>query len=105
MVRVCEPEFQNLPRSYTWPLEKWTHSCTRSSKMLTYSYTALLIFYSHLLLVIDKYRSQFIEYQQNKRRRKVSGRKKYMYIPGCQKSGAFHIRIKKVIYFLLKKGG
>ena len=28
VVRVCEPVFQNLPYSYTWPLEKWTHSYT-----------------------------------------------------------------------------
>ena len=28
VVRVCEPEFRNLPHSYTWPLKKWTHSYT-----------------------------------------------------------------------------
>ena len=28
LVRVCEPVFQNLPHSYTWPLEKRTHSYT-----------------------------------------------------------------------------
>ena len=25
LVRVCEPVFQNLPHSYTWPLKKRTH--------------------------------------------------------------------------------
>ena len=28
VVRVCEPEFRNLPHSYTWPLKKWTLSYT-----------------------------------------------------------------------------
>ena len=28
LVRVCEPAFQNLPHSYTWPLKKRTHSYT-----------------------------------------------------------------------------
>ena len=28
LVRVCEPAFQNLPHSYTWPSEKRTHSYT-----------------------------------------------------------------------------
>ena len=41
VVRACEPVFQNLPHSYTWPLKKRTHSYTRSSEMLTYSYTVL----------------------------------------------------------------
>ena len=36
-VRLCEPVFQNLPHSYTWPLKKRTHSYTWSSEMLTYS--------------------------------------------------------------------
>ena len=28
LVRVCEPVFQNLPHSYTWPSKKQTHSYT-----------------------------------------------------------------------------
>ena len=28
LVRVCEPVFQNLPDSYTWPSKKRTHSYT-----------------------------------------------------------------------------
>ena len=28
LVRVCEAVFQNLSHSYTWPLEKRTHSYT-----------------------------------------------------------------------------
>ena len=44
LICVCEPVFQNLPHSYTWPLKKRTHSYTSSSKILTYSYTALWFF-------------------------------------------------------------
>ena len=51
LVRVCEPVFQNLPHSYTWPSKKRIHSYTWSSKMLTYSYTALW-FLNPFLLVI-----------------------------------------------------
>ena len=28
LVRVCEPVFQKLPHSYTWPSKKRTHSYT-----------------------------------------------------------------------------
>ena len=28
VVRVCEPVFQNLPHSYSWPLTQRTHSYT-----------------------------------------------------------------------------
>ena len=28
VIRVCEPVFQNLPHSYTWPSKKRTHSYT-----------------------------------------------------------------------------
>ena len=28
LLRVCEPVFQNLPHSYTWPSKKRTHSYT-----------------------------------------------------------------------------
>ena len=52
VVRVCEPVFQNLPHSYTWPLKKWTHSYTRSSEMLTYSYILSFDFCTDLLLVV-----------------------------------------------------
>ena len=41
LVRVFEPVFRNLSQSYTWPLKKRYHSYTRSSEMLTHSYTAL----------------------------------------------------------------
>ena len=66
-------------------------------------------FISHLLLVVARYRSQFIEYQVNKQPQKIYERKKYTHILGCQKSGAFHIRIKKNgvshILFVEKKWG
>ena len=46
-------------------------------------------------LSLDKYSNQLIEYQENKQPRQISERKKYTHLLGCQKSGAFHIRIKK----------
>ena len=52
-----------------------------------------LIFYTHLLLVVRKYSSHFIKYQENKQPRKISGRKIYAYT-GSEKEGPF-IRIKK----------
>ena len=46
VVRVFEPVFWNLPQSYlTWTLKKRTHLYTRSSEMLTHSYTALWFLY------------------------------------------------------------
>ena len=68
-----------------------------------------LILYTYLLLVVDRYRSQFIEYQENKQPKKISERKKKCtHIPGCQKSGAFYIQIKKNwishIFFVEKRG-
>ena len=44
--------------------------------MLTYFIYCPLIFYTHLLLVVDRYRSQFIEYQENKHPQKIYARKK-----------------------------
>ena len=60
LVRVCEPVFQNLPHSYTWPSKKRTHSYTWSSKMLTYSYTALWLFVPIFCWLLHKYHSQFM---------------------------------------------
>ena len=68
-----------------------------------------LFIYCPMIWQLDKKGSQFIEYQENKQPRKISERKIYAYFPVCQKSGAFHIQIKKSrvshIYFLLKKRG
>ena len=63
--------------------------------MLTYSYTVLI--YSWLL---DKYHSQFIEYQENKQPWKISERKMCEYT----KYGAFHIGILKN-RVIVEKGG
>ena len=75
VVQVCEPVFQNLPHLYTWPLKTRTHSYTRSSEMLTYSYTVFCFFVPIYCRLLDKYHSQFIEYQENKQPRKISERK------------------------------
>ena len=88
--------------------EKRTHSYTWSSKMLTYSYIVLWFFYTHLLLVVDKYRSQFIEYKENKQRQKIYERiNTHIYTGMPEKWGLSHTNLEKigsVIYFLLKKG-
>ena len=56
---------------------------------------------------LDKYSSQFIEYQENKKPRKIS-EQKYVHIPECQKSGAFYIGTQKNrdihILFVEKRG-
>ena len=66
-----------------------------------------LIFCTHLMPVVRQIHSQFIEYQENKQPRKISERK-YVYIPSCQKNGAFHIGIQKNrvfhILFIEKRG-
>ena len=91
LVRVCEPVFQNLPHSYTWPLKKQTHSYTWSSKMLTYSYTALWFFlYSFLLVVRQISQSIHVWYQEDKQARKISERKKCAYTRMSEKWGLSH---------------
>ena len=109
LVRVCEPVFQNLPDSYTWPSKKQTHSYTWSSKMLTYSYTALWFF---LYPFFAGYYTNIIVNSCNTKRissLEKSLSEKYVHIPGCQKNGAFHIGIQKNgaihILFVEKKGG
>ena len=67
-----------------------------------------LIFYTHLLLVVDVYRSQFIEYQENKQPKKFYKRKNIRIYRDVIKVGPFTYESRKmrsVIYFLLKKGG
>ena len=81
LVRVCEPVFQNLLYSYTWPLKKRTHSYTWSSKMMTYGEEAASK---------NLWAKNMCIYQD------------------VRKMGPFHIGIQKIgsfIYFLLKKGG
>ena len=118
LVRVCEPVFQNLPHSYTWPSKKQTHSYTWSSKMLTYSYTALWFFVPIFCWLLHKYHSQFIYYQGDKQPRKISERKICAYTRMSEKWGlsdrnpeksAIHILFVEkrgpIIYLaVLKKG-
>ena len=90
VVWVCESVFQNLPHSYTWPLKTRTHWYTRSSEMLTYSYTVLWSFVPIYCWLSDKYHSQFIEYQENKQPRKISERKICEYTRMSEKWGLSH---------------
>ena len=106
VVLVGEPAFQNLPYSYTWPLKKRTHSYTWSSKMLNYSYTALWFFVPIYCWLLDKYHSQFIEYQ-NKQPRKISERKISVYTKLSEKWGFSHRNPEKSGHsytFYWKKG-
>ena len=77
--------------------------------MLTRSYTTLWLLYTHYWLVLDKYSSQLIEYQDNKQPRQISERKKiYTFTRMWEKWGLSHTNQEKnwsVIYFLLKKKG
>ena len=88
--------------------KKQTHSYIWSSTMLTYSYTALWVFFVPIYCwLLDKYHSQFIEYQENKQPRKISQRKICAYTRMSEKWGLSHWNPKKIgsfIYFLLKKG-
>ena len=55
-----------------------------------------LIFYTHLLLVVDRYRSQFIEYQENKQPKKILWANKiYAYTGMSEKWGLSHTNQEK----------
>ena len=90
----------------TWPLKKRTHSYTKSSVWPIY----ILPFdnCAHLLLVVRQIPQSihWIPWQQAASKKSLS--EKYVHIPGCQKSGAFYISIKKNrasnILFVEKKG-
>ena len=77
VVRVCEPEFRNLPHSYTRPLKNGPK------------------FFTHLLLVVDRYYSQFIEYQENKQSQKSLSEKIYAYTGISEKWGLSHTNQEK----------
>ena len=54
LVRMCEPVFQNLPHSYTWPLKKtdpFIYLIVQNADLFIY---IPLIVYTHLLLVLRK---------------------------------------------------
>ena len=89
LVRVCEPVFQNLPHSYTWPLKKTDPLIYLIIQNVDLFIYCPLIFVPIFCWLLDKYHSQFIEYQENKQPRKISERN-IVHIPGCQKNGAFH---------------
>ena len=84
--------------------KKWTHSYTRSSEMLTHSYTTRWFFVPIYCWYLDKYCSQFIEYQKNKQPKKSLSEK---YTGMSEKVGPFIYQTRKigsVIYFFSKKG-
>ena len=93
-VRVCEPVFQNLPHSYTWPLKKtdpFIYLIIQNVDLFIY---CPLIFCTHCWL-FDKCRSQFTEYQENKQPRKISERKICAYTRMSEKWGLSHRNLEK----------
>ena len=75
---------------------------------LTYSYTALWFFVPIYCWFIDKYHSQFIEYQENKQPRKISEREICAYTRMSEKWGPSHRNPEKKwvihILFVEKRG-
>ena len=107
LVRLCEPVFQNLPLSYTWPLKKtdpFIYLIIQNVDLFIY---CPLIFCTHLLLVVRQI-SQSIHWILREQAASKNLWAKYMHIPGCQKNGAFHIGIQKNrvihILFVEKRG-
>ena len=104
VVRVCEPVF--LPHSYTW-IWKIRSIHTWSSEMLIYSFTAFWFLYSFIAGCWTNIAVNSLNTKRTSTLEK-SLSEKYVHIPGCQKSGAFHIGIQKnrVIHirFVEKRG-
>ena len=90
LVRVCEPVFQNLPHSYTWPSEKtdpFIYLIFQNVDLFIY---CLLIFRTHFCWLIHKYHSRFMYYQEDKQPRKISERKICAYTRMSEKWGLSH---------------
>ena len=105
VVRVCEPELYiiiHIPA--LWKNGPIHILVVQNVDLFIY---CPLIFYIHLLLVVDRYCSQFIEYQENKQPQKISEWKNVRIYQDVRKVGPFTYKSRKigpVIYFLLKKG-
>ena len=91
VVRVCEPAFQCLPHSYTWPI-------IQNVDLFIY---CPLIFVPIYCWLLDKYHSQFIEYQENKQPRKISEQKICVYTKLSEKWGLSHRNPEKIGSFIL----
>ena len=109
LVWVCEPVFQNLPHSYTWPSKEtdpFIYLIIQNVDLFIYN---PLIFCTHFFA---GYYTNIIVNSCNTKRissLEKSLSEKYVHIPGCQKNGAFHIGIQKNraihILFVEKRGG
>ena len=106
LVRVCEPVFQNLPHSYTWPSKRRTHSYLIIQNVDLFIYCPLIFcpffagYYTNI--TVNSCNTKRISSLEN------SLSEKYVHIPGCQKNEAFHIGIQKNrtihILFVEKRG-
>ena len=109
LVRVCEPVFQNLPLSYTWPLKNGPIHMLGHPKC----WPIHILPFDFLYRFFAGYYTKFVTVNSCNTKRISSLEKslseKYVHIPGCQKNGAFHIGIQKNraihILFVEKKGG
>ena len=108
LVRVCEPVFQNLPHSYTWPLKKtdpFIYSIIQNVDLFIY---CPLIFCIHCLLIVRQISVSSLNTKRTSSLEKSLSEPYYVHVPGCQKNGAFYIGIQKnrVIHLLFcwKKG-
>ena len=107
LVRVCEPVFQNLSHSYTWPskngpIHTLDHPKCWPIHILPFDflYPFLAGYYTNIIVnSCNTKRISSLEKSLNE---------KYVHIPGCQNNGAFHIGIQKNrvihILFVEKRG-
>ena len=90
LVRVCEPVFQNLPHSYTWPSKKtdlFIYLIIQNADLFIY---CPLTFCTHFLLVITQISVNSCNTKRIKQPRKISQRKIYAYTRMSEKWGLSH---------------
>ena len=110
VVRVCEPVFQNIPHSYTWPLKKNGPIHILDHPKCCPIHILPFDFCPHLLLVVRQISQSIVNSLNTKRTSSLekSLSEKYMHIPGCQKNGTFNKGIQKNlvihILFVEKRG-
>ena len=107
VVRVCEPVFQNLPHSYTWPLKNGPIHILDHQNVDLFIYCHFIFLYPFIAGCWTNIAVNSLNIKRTSSLEK-SLSEKNVHIQGCQKSGAFHIGIQKnrVIHILVvEKGG
>ena len=107
LVRVCEPVFQNLPHSHTWPLKNGPihilpHPKCWPIHILPFDFLYPFFAGCYTNITVNSCNTKKISSLEK------SLSEKYVHIPGCQKNGVFHIGIQKKwvihIFFVEKRG-